>query len=93
MKVKFFYKKDCPKCPAAKEALERFFPDLPKELHDIDTVEGLAEGAYYQVMSTPSILIVDSEEREVKSWRGEVPTLSEVKDLLPSLKVLFPPQC
>jgi hypothetical protein len=45
----------------------------------------LAEASFYSVLSTPSIVIEDEEEREVMSWRGVVPTLQEVKQHLFSL--------
>ncbi len=84
MKVKYFYRKDCPKCPAAKEVLAQFDKDI-QEHHDLDTVDGLAEGAYYQVTSTPSILITDEEGNEICSWRGEVPSSEELESILTKL--------
>jgi len=49
---------------------------------DLDTIDGLAEASFYSILSTPSIIIEDEEEREVISWRGVVPTLQEVKQHL-----------
>lgn len=80
-RVKFFYKKDCPKCPAAKEVVSRL-PEELVEYHNLDEVDGLAEGAYYMVVSTPTVIVLDDEGREVKSWRGEIPELTELKQLL-----------
>jgi hypothetical protein len=48
----------------------------------LDTIDGLAEASFYSVLSTPSIIIEDEEERELISWRGVVPTLQEVKQYL-----------
>jgi len=79
--VKFFFKKDCPKCPAAKEVVSQ----LPQELveyHNLDEVDGLTEGAYYMVVGTPTTIVVDGQGREVKSWRGEVPKLAALKEAL-----------
>jgi hypothetical protein len=39
----------------------------------------LAEASFYSILSTPSLLIEDEEEREVIAWRGTVPTLEEMK--------------
>jgi hypothetical protein len=83
--VKIFLKAKCPKCPAVKEigmALEQ--EGFPVNHYDLDTLDGLAEASFYSVLSTPSIIIEDEEEREVISWRGEVPTLQEVKQYLSS---------
>lgn len=80
-KVKFFYKKDCPKCPVAKEVVSR----LPQELveyYNLDDVDGLTEGAYYMVVATPTTIVVDESGREVESWRGEIPELAELKAAL-----------
>jgi hypothetical protein len=50
--------------------------------YDLDTIEGLAEASFYSILSTPSLIIEDEEEKEVMSWRGVVPTLQEVKEHL-----------
>jgi thioredoxin-related protein len=89
MRVKYFYKKDCPKCPAAKEVLSKF-NQVDQEHLDLDTVEGLAEGAYYSVFSTPSIIIVDEEGNEVYSWRGEVPSVSSLENILKKSTLRIP---
>jgi hypothetical protein len=55
---------------------------VPVYHYDLDTIEGLAEASFYSILSTPSLIIEDEEEREVMSWRGVVPTLQEVKEHL-----------
>ena len=55
---------------------------VPVLNYDLDTIDGLAEASFYSILSTPSIVIEDEEEREVISWRGVVPTLQEVKQHL-----------
>lgn len=81
--LKIFVKAKCPKCPAAKEmGVELRKEGVPVYHFDLDTIEGLAEASFYSILSTPSIIIEDEEEREVISWRGVVPTLQEVKQHL-----------
>ncbi|NWF93372.1 MAG: thioredoxin family protein [Syntrophaceae bacterium] len=81
--IKIFVKAKCPKCPAVKEiGMELKKEGIPVFHYDLDTIEGLAEASYYSVLSTPSIIIEDDEEREVISWRGVVPSLQEVKQVL-----------
>lgn len=81
--IKIFTKAKCPKCPAVKEIGSELKKEgLPVFSYDLDTFEGLAEASFYSILSTPSILIEDEEEREVISWRGVVPTLQEVKQYL-----------
>lgn len=80
MKVKFFFKKDCPRCPEIKEVLAKI--DINYESFDVETIDGMAEAAYHDVFSTPSILILSDSNEEVKSWRGEPPSLEELKEVL-----------
>lgn len=81
--LKIFTKAKCPKCPVVKEmGFELEKQGVPVHNYDLDTIEGLAEASFYSILSTPSIIIEDEEEREIFSWRGVVPTLQEVKQHL-----------
>jgi glutaredoxin len=81
--IKIFTKAKCPKCPAVKEmGMELKKEGVSVLNYDLDTIDGLAEASFYSVLSTPSVIIEDEEERELKSWRGVVPTLQEVKQYL-----------
>lgn len=81
--IKIFVKAKCPKCPAAKEiGIELKREGLPVFHYDLDTIDGLAEASFHSILSTPSLIIEDEEEREIVSWRGMVPTLQEVKQYL-----------
>ncbi len=84
--IKIFTKAKCPKCPAAKEigmALKR--EGVQVMTYDIDTIDGLAEASFYSILSTPSIIIEDEDEKEIASWKGLVPTLQEVKRYIQSV--------
>jgi glutaredoxin len=81
--VKIFTKSECPKCPAAKEIggiLQQ--EGLEVLYYDLETPHGLAEAAFYSVLSTPTIIIEDEYERIVGGWRGAVPTLQEIERLI-----------
>jgi len=81
--IKIFTQAKCPRCPAAKEIGTELKKNGVTVVHyDMDTTDGLAEASFYSILSTPSIIIEDEEEREVISWRGVVPTLQEVKQHL-----------
>jgi len=81
--VKIFVKTACPKCPAAKEIGTTLKKEgVPVFNYDLDTTEGLAEASYYSILSTPSIIVEDEQEKELASWRGVVPSLQEVKQRL-----------
>jgi hypothetical protein len=78
--IKIFTKAKCPKCPAVKEiGMELKKEGIPVFDYDLDTIDGLAEASFYSILSTPSLIIEDEEEREVMGWRGVAPTLQEVK--------------
>lgn len=73
--LKVFVKQDCQKCPAAKEVASRF-PHT--EIYDVEEAEGLAEAAFYSVLCTPSIVVVDERGSEIFAWRCSVPSPKEV---------------
>jgi glutaredoxin len=81
--IKIFTKNECPKCPAAKEIggiLQQ--EGLPVTYYDLETPDGLAEAAFYSVLSTPTIIIEDEQEKILAGWRGTVPTLQEIEGLI-----------
>lgn len=70
MTIKFFWKEDCPKCPAAKDSIS----SLKKvEYYNLNEPDGLAEAAFYSIMATPSVVISNSDGSELVTFRGEVP--------------------
>ena len=78
--IKIFTKARCPKCPAVKEIGRELKKEgVPVFSFDLDTIDGLAEASFYSILSTPSLIIEDEEEKEVVGWRVIVPTLEEVK--------------
>lgn len=79
MKIKLFWKENCPQCPPAK-TLVADFDEV--EYFDLEESDGLAEAAFYNIMATPSILLIDEKGREVHSWRGIVPSAQELKQWL-----------
>lgn len=70
-----FVTEKCPNCPAAKQIAEQFSFSRVFDLGDSD---GLAEAAFHSVLCTPSMVLVDSEDNVIKSWRCHVPRLSEI---------------
>lgn len=77
--LKVFVKENCQKCPAAKEVAN----DFPEsEVYDVGQPDGLAEAAYYSVLCTPSIVVVDEQGSEVHAWRCSVPSSKDIADRL-----------
>lgn len=77
--LKVFVKQDCQKCPAAKEVASCF---PATEIYDVEQADGLAEAAYYSVLCTPSIVVVDDSGSEVFAWRCTVPSTTDISDHL-----------
>lgn len=77
--LKVFVKQDCQKCPAAKEVADGF-PET--EIYDVEQAEGLAEAAFYSVLCTPSIIVVDDGGSEIFAWRCSVPTSGDIAEHL-----------
>ncbi|MGQ9513954.1 MAG: thioredoxin family protein [Thermoproteota archaeon] len=74
MKLKLFWRKDCRKCQPAKIVCKDLEGNgFEVEYYDVDTVDGMAEAAFYEVISTPTTIVVDERGNEIASWRGEVP--------------------
>ena len=82
MIVKIFSMKECPKCASAKEFKKQLDKEGVKtEVYDVRTVDGLAEATLFGIMGTPSVVVVDDSNKEMKTWRSELPTLKEIKEL------------
>ncbi|GMO30128.1 MAG: thiol reductase thioredoxin [Spirochaetaceae bacterium] len=62
-KVLLFVRPACPACPAAKTAAAKL--DFPIETVNADTDEGLAKAARYNVMSTPTAILLSKDGREI----------------------------
>ena len=84
MKVKIFWKKDCPHCPRAKKIGEMIDNTIEVQYCDIDTVEGLSEACMLNVLSTPTIILVDNDNNQLECWRGVVPELDHIKEKISS---------
>ncbi|MFQ5800390.1 MAG: thioredoxin family protein [Candidatus Hydrothermarchaeales archaeon] len=84
MKIQLFTQKDCPKCPLAKETLRELTAEREVDVceFDVETVDGMAEAAYYGIMSTPAVVLVDNEGNEVISWRGVAPDKYKILKIL-----------
>lgn len=81
--IRIFTKANCPKCLAVKEIGQELKREGFKVVYyDLDTIEGLAEASFRSILSTPSLVIEDEEEKEIASWRGGVPSIQELKHYL-----------
>jgi glutaredoxin len=84
MKIQLFTQRECAKCPPAKEIVNQLNTEHGIDVaeFDVETVDGMAEAAYYGIMSTPSIVLVDGVGDEIISWRGVSPDKSKILNIL-----------
>jgi hypothetical protein len=81
--VKIFWKANCSKCPAAKDVGNTLKEEGFKVIdYNLDTLDGLAEGAYYSVMATPTLIIEDRDENCIADFRGIIPSAKEIQTLI-----------
>jgi len=80
MKIKIFWQKNCPHCPEAKNIGKQLEKEAEVQYFNVDTVDGLGEASYYDIASTPSIVVLDNNENEIKIWRGKTPRLEEIRE-------------
>lgn len=81
-----FGKTDCSVCKDTREKLMYFKEknkfEAPIKYYDMDTVEGLTEGAYREVSDIPTVIILEGDQELVR-W-AKKPPISE--EFLPYLK-------
>lgn len=80
MKMKIFWKKDCPLCPKAKNIGKIVEDKIEVQYCNVDSVEGLSEACMLNVLSTPTIIMLDNNNNEIEVWRGIIPELEAVKE-------------
>ena len=80
IKLKIFWKKDCPLCPNAKNIGKMVEDKIEVQYCNIDSVEGLSEACMLNVLSTPTIVMLDNNNKEIEAWRGIIPELDEIKE-------------
>lgn len=79
MVVKIFWQENCARCPPAKELGEELKnKGFPVEYHDVKSGQGLAQAIYHDVLSTPSVIVLNEFNKEVAAWRNDTPTMDEV---------------
>ena len=87
MEIDIFGKEDCGKCVTVKEKLETFLSerDLKDNIQlrylDMESVDGMAEGAFHDVLKIPTIIIKD-KDKKVARWDGSVPETGGVESFL-----------
>ncbi len=81
--VKIFYKDDCVVCPLAKKLGDNLREkNIDVKDYNVETADGLAEATFYSVKALPTIVVADGMDNEVEGWRGDIPLVEEVMQVV-----------
>ncbi len=79
-KVFIFGKPTCPVCKDARKKITYFKKkrrfNAEVKYFDMETVDGLAEGAFYEISDIPTIIILD-DKNELARWVKQPPISEE----------------
>jgi hypothetical protein len=87
MQIDVFGKQDCAKCETTKHKVQHFITKLGVTdrvtftFHDMDTVDGMTEGAFRDVFDIPTT-IIHSDGQDLVRWAGAPPPTAEIKQFL-----------
>ena len=62
-----------------REIAKKLEEELEVQYCDVDTVDGLTEACMYQIMSTPSLVLIDEKGDEIESWKGTLPEIDYIR--------------
>ena len=85
VKISIFGKQGCARCDTTKKKVSHFLRkwefDHKVEMvfHDIDTLDGRAEGAFYDVADELPLTVIERDGQQVARWEGDVPNSASVK--------------
>jgi len=89
MEIHVFGKQGCAKCDSTKNKLGHFISKLGVDdrvqvtFFDMDTVDGMAEGAFRDVADIPTTIVTESGV-DLARWDGEIPDSEGLKARLAS---------
>jgi hypothetical protein len=84
MEVKVFGRPTCQVCKQAVEKVGYFLDkwkyseQVPVNYFDMETVDGLAEGAYFEVADIPTVVLMNGKQ-EMDRWVKRPPLSKELK--------------
>jgi predicted thioredoxin/glutaredoxin len=82
MKIKIFTQPNCPNCPTSKLLGNELLNEgIDVEFYDIKTPEGLAESLMHNILSTPSLIILNNN-KVIADFLSQTPKIEEVKKWL-----------
>jgi len=90
MKFEVYGKDGCAKCKSTKDKLTHLVgkaeaaETVALDFYDMETVEGLAEGAFNDVRDVPTVILRGDDGEALARWEGVLPPAGEVQVFLAS---------
>jgi hypothetical protein len=85
MKLEVYGKATCARCSSTKGRLDQLrkregLEDVVLlEYHDMETVDGMAEGAFNDVLKIPTVILRSAAGEALARWEGDLPPSDEVR--------------
>jgi len=83
LEIWVFGREECPNCKVAKKSVDDLLSKngisetVKHVYYDMDTVDGLAEGAFHDVRSIPTTILHEKGD-DIARWDGVIPPLEEL---------------
>ena len=86
-RISIFGKTECAKCKTTKHKLSHLFSGILDHkvevvFHDLETLDGRAEGAYYDVSNKIPLTVVEKGGHVLRRWDGDVPDSHDIHRLI-----------
>ncbi len=88
MIIEIYGKQNCSLCESAKRKVSHLLSKWQVEgqvqvvFHDMETVDGAAEGDFYDVFQIPSVLLKGDGDDVLARWDGTPPASAELQQRL-----------
>jgi ribonucleoside-triphosphate reductase len=74
----YFYREHCPNCPPVRSFVEQL--PLEGRMVDVDTGDGMAQAIDHQILSTPTVILMNRDGQEV----GQAGSVEQLRTMLES---------
>ena len=93
MEIHVFGKDNCAYCVSTKSKVGHYLKKwnmvdrVPLVYHDMESVDGRADGCFYDVLDVPTTLVLDQDGEVIQRWSKVVPDSEELRQTLQELAV------
>lgn len=87
MKIICFFKQDCQRCKILYDKVSEYSKIAECQLVDVSTLSGKATAMFYDIYSTPTVLLNTMYQEECSRWT-DPPDASVIKKKISEYKIL-----